>query len=333
VRLLGHDDRVPPTGRRRQALMLTGTLALAAGVTAGITVWVLRSDPGTGVSEALRTGGLAGASVVALYALWLNDRRRRVEEDRQAVEEERLRVEGERIVNERFARAIELLGNDADQVRVGALHALVGLARGTPSYAQTVIDVLCAYLRRPFFHNAYTREGHDPDRPDFAKPARGRLSEEEAADDRERQVRLTAQRVLLDLLPAVGTDGPRYDLDLTGASLEYLDLERRQFGGLRARRATFYGITRLSGAEFGGRAMFTGSVFGGRIELRGVRFRAGLSLQEVRFDGAVDLTGAVVEDFADLRWLEPATVDVAGVVPGKGVLLKLLPGIELAPSA
>jgi hypothetical protein len=216
------------------------------------------------VSEALRTGGLAGASVVALYALWLNDRGRRVEENRQAVEEERLRVEHGRTSHERFARAIEMLGDEADQVRVGALHALVGLARDTPSYTQTVIEVLCSYLRSPFFHHAYAREGHDPDRSDFADPARGRLSEEEAANDRERQVRLTAQQVLLDLLPAAGTDGPRYDLDLTGASLEYLDLESRRLGGLLARRATFHGITRMCGAEFVGRAMFTGAVFRGK---------------------------------------------------------------------
>ncbi|MGH8963959.1 MAG: pentapeptide repeat-containing protein, partial [Actinomycetes bacterium] len=139
------------TGRRREALLLTGTLTLAAVVTAGISGWVLAAGPTVGVSEALRTGGVAGASVVALYALWLNDRRRRVEEDRQAVEEERLRVERGRTSHERFARAIEMLGNDADQVRVGAMHALVGLSRDTPSYTQTVIDILCSYLRRPFF--------------------------------------------------------------------------------------------------------------------------------------------------------------------------------------
>lgn len=182
----------------------------------------------------------------------------------------------------------------------------------------------------PFFHHAYAREDHDYDRNDFADPVRGCLTEEEAADDRERQVRLTAQRVLLDLLPAAGTDGPRYDLDLTGASLEFLDLERRRLGGLLARRATFHGITRMCGAEFAGRAMFTGAVFRGRLELGDVRFRAGVSLQEARLDGPVDLTGSNVDDFADLRWQEPADVNLAGTVADEGVRLRLLPGTELA---
>jgi hypothetical protein len=46
--------------RRGQGLLLAGTLATAAGVTGGISAWVLAVDPGAGVSEALRTGGLAG---------------------------------------------------------------------------------------------------------------------------------------------------------------------------------------------------------------------------------------------------------------------------------
>ncbi|WP_214401224.1 hypothetical protein [Pseudonocardia lacus] len=138
---------------------------------------------------------MAGASVVALYALWLNDRRRRTEEARQGVEEDRLRLEGDRVTNERFARSIEMLGNEADQVRLGAMHALAGPARANPAYAQTVVDVLCAYLRRPFFHRAYEGTAADIDRNDFADPTGARVSDAEAAEDRERQVRLTAQRL------------------------------------------------------------------------------------------------------------------------------------------
>jgi hypothetical protein len=136
--------------RRKQALVLAGTIFSAIGMMAGVVGWLLVANQGAGLAEALRTGGLAGAAVVALYGLWLNDRRRRVEEGRQ-------QLESSRLDHERFARAIELLGNDADQVRVGALHALAGLARGTPSYTQTVLDVLCSYLRRPSTIRAIAR--------------------------------------------------------------------------------------------------------------------------------------------------------------------------------
>ncbi|OLT13722.1 hypothetical protein BJF78_21415 [Pseudonocardia sp. CNS-139] len=323
---------MPRTGRRRQALVLAGTLLLASGATAGITAWVFAADSTVGVSEGLRTGGLAGASIVALYALWLNDRRRRVEEDRQHVEEQRLSTESRRIVDERFAKAVELLGNGADQVRVGAMHALVGVTNSAPDYTQTVIDVLCAYLRRPFFHAAYAQTGQDPDRSEAAGPGRGRLTEEEAADDRERQVRLTAQRLVRQLLPLrnAGADGPLYHLDLTGAALEYLDLRDRRVGSVLARRATFYGITRLGGTEIPGTAMFTGAVFRGRVELAGTRFGGGLSLLNAEFEGPVEMAGTVVEVFADLRWLEPAAVDLTGLTFGPDVRTRL-PGTAVAP--
>lgn len=314
---------------RRQALRLVGTFLVAIAVTVGICMWVIAVDARAGVSEALKTGGLAGTAVVALYGVWLNDRRRRVEEGRQLVEEERLRVDGTRISHERFARAIELLGNDADQVRVGAMHALVGLARGNPTYTQTVIDVLCSYLRRPFHHRAYEREGHDPDRHDFAELGRGPLSDEQSAEDRERQVRLTAHRMLKELLPPANGHEATYDLDLTGASLEYLNLEDRKIGGVLARRSTLYGLTRLARAEFGGQAMFTDAVFRGLTDLSGTRFAAGLSLQGARFDKPTTLSGAVFQEWADLRWQEPAEISLDGATAADGARVKLMPGWAL----
>jgi pentapeptide repeat protein len=317
----------PPS--RRQGLLLGGTLAAAVAVTAGMSGLVLAFDPAAGLSEALRTGGVAGASVVALYALWLNDRRRRTEEARQGVEEERLRLEGDRTTNERFARSIEMLGNEADQVRLGAVHALVGLARATPSYAQTVVDVLCAYLRRPFFHRAYERDDLPLDRSDFADPTRVRVSDAEGAEDRERQVRLTAQRALRELLPPRGADGPVLSLDLTGASLEYLDLEERLIGALIARRAVFNGITRLSSTHFTGRVLLTGSVFRWRLEMGGVRFDGGVSLREARLLGHLDLTGCTFADFADLRWHAADEANLSGSEATSSASLELPSGVDI----
>jgi uncharacterized protein YjbI with pentapeptide repeats len=316
--------------RRRRALVLAGTVCGSVGVMAAVSGWVLVADQRAGVAEALKTGGLAGASVVALYGLWLNDRRRRVEEERQQVEEKRLRVEDGRISHERFARAIELLGNDADQVRVGAMHALVGLARSTPSYTQTVLDVLCSYLRRPFHHRFYDK-AHDPDTQDFSETNPGGLSESEKEDDRERQVRLTAKRLIRELLPEVGqTDEECFDLDLTGATVEYLDLAGRKVGGVLARQATLHGITRLAGAEFHGRVMFTGSIFHGRTDFTAARCTGGTSLRDVRFQDSVDLTGTTFRGFADLRWQETPDMILDGVAVDANERVKLAENWQLA---
>lgn len=226
---------------------LLWTLIASVVLLCGVGGWLL-TDPATSRSEALKTGGLAGGAVVALYALWLNDRRRRVEEARQVIEQQRHDVDRERISDERFAKSVELLGHEADQVRVGALHALAGLARTRSEYRQTVLDVLCSYLRRPFTHGRYDGKDSTPEQ------------------ERELQVRLTAQRLVRDLLPPSDVDGPGPDLDLTGAVLEYFDLSRRRIGGLLLRHASLYSSTNLSGCVFTGQAYFTAAGTGpGRL--------------------------------------------------------------------
>lgn len=255
--------------------------------------WLL-ADPATSRSDALKTGGLAGGAIVALYALWLNDRRRRVEERRQEIERRRHELESqraeqdrERVADERFAKAVELLGHAADQVRVGALHALAGLARSRPEYTQTVLDVLCSYLRRPFSHPRYDEDLDRKEREVVPGPP---------DDERELQVRLTAQRLVVGLLPLAGeTEAPAYNLDLTGATLEYFDLSKRRIGDLWLRYANLYSSTNLSGAVFAGKAYFTGAGTGsgrlaGRFRCRGARFAGNAWFSGTQFAELADFT-------------------------------------------
>ena len=254
----------------------------------GVGGWLL-TDPATSRSDALKTGGLAGGAIVALYALWLNDRRRRVEERRQEIERQRHELESrraeqdrERVADERFAKAVELLGHAADQVRVGALHALAGLARSRPEYTQTVLDVLCSYLRRPFQHPRY----------------RDDASEEESPQEEEREltVRLTAQRLVVGLLPpASDASAQPFDLDLTGATLEYFDLSKRRVGDLWLRYASLYSSTNLSGAVFTGKAYFTGAGTGsgrliGMFRCKGARFEGHAWFSGTGFAELADFT-------------------------------------------
>jgi hypothetical protein len=257
---------------KRPQLALTGTIVLAVGVFCLVS-GLLLDQAGTTDSDALRTGGLAAASVVALYALWLNDRRRRVDEDRQVLDGQRRDLDNQRFRleesrqeldrqradqdrgragDERFARALELLGHDADQVRVGALHALSGLARSRPEYAQTTLDILCAYLRRPYDHASYL-ERRSADTAAEPPAERSDDAYRDADADRERQVRLTAQRLIIDLLPSSSErDAPNYNLDLTGAALEYFDLSHKRVGTFTARSAHFYEAVSFEGARFHG---------------------------------------------------------------------------------
>nr|WP_243867324.1 pentapeptide repeat-containing protein [Actinophytocola oryzae] len=259
-------------------------MLLAFGALAGVTGWLL---PVASRADALKTGGLAAGSVVALYALWLNDRRRRVDEERQLLEHERQELETarathdrERAADERFLRAVELLGHETDQVRVGAMHALAGLARSRPSYTQDVLDVICSYLRRPFEHPEYHQARAATD--DYA-------GEPEAMADRWRVVRMTAQRLLADLLPRVGDpDAHAYDLDLTGATLEYCDLSYRVIGQLRARALKLYRSNSFHHCEVRGPTWFTNTESWGRLWLHHMEFSDGAWFKQMRVHSIVD---------------------------------------------
>jgi len=292
------DRRVPRTLPARAGL--AATIVLAVLVLGGVSTALLAFDPRVTSADALRTGGLAAGSVVALYALWLNDRRRRVEEDRQGTERERQALEHDRVADERFARAVELLGHETDQVRVGALHALAGLARSNPDHAQTVLDVLCSYLRRPFDH---------------PRDVGGEWTQEQV-DEAQRmlQVRLTAQRLIADLLPRAGeADAPVLDLDLTGATLEYFDLSQRLVGSVVLRHARLFSSNNFSRSTFRGPVWFTGSRVGS--EQRGGRFRCDGSVfhdkawfPRVRFSGLASFEGTSFRGpakFTDSTFAEP----------------------------
>jgi hypothetical protein len=260
-------------------------IAVAAAVVATIATGagLLAWDPGVAKIDVVKTAGVTGGAVVALYALWLNDRRRRTDEARHEVERARQQLESQRaehdrsrVADERFARAIELLGHETTRVRVGALHALAGLARSQTGYTQTVLDILCAYLRRPF-----SRE-----------------------DQEELEVRLTAQRLIADSLPHVTDENaPIYDLNLTKAHLEYFDLSYRQVGDLIARvvtlaesngfhhmkihgdlyltQATTDGALYIHDTEICGRAWFSRFQALGRVDFTNTKF-----LGQTKFEGA-----------------------------------------------
>ena len=302
--------------RERRGWWLVITMLLAGALFGTVTALLLLLDRTASVSESIRTGGLASAAVVALYALWLSDRRRRVEESHHELERRSGEQDRERVADERFARAVELLGHEADQVRVGAVHVLAGLARSRSSYVQTVLDVICSYLRRPFDH------------PDYVQNRTGARPQWEPADerdaDRERQVRLAAQRVLTELLlECRQEDGELPDLDLTGALLDYLDLSGTVIGRLLLRDAQLHGTTRLSKTEIDGEAWFTRAVSYGRLEcdhmvfrdrsnfphlvaydrvsFAGAHFQHGAVFLSAEFSGPVTLAGSTFDKSVDLR--------------------------------
>ena len=97
--------------------------------------------------------GVAGA-VLMLQALIANKRAKAMEEAAMAQagaakEQATANLNTERGQRqERLKNAIEHLGSDSESLRLGGAYELFHLAEDTPSLRQTVLDILCAHVRR-----------------------------------------------------------------------------------------------------------------------------------------------------------------------------------------
>ncbi|MFD5090680.1 pentapeptide repeat-containing protein [Amycolatopsis thailandensis] len=247
--------------------------------------------------DALKIGlsvGVGSGGVVALYLAWrrqhsteadLDNRERVLAQQyevlahQQAVAaatqayQERVANEAHvdaaaRRITELYTKAVEQLGSDKAPVRLGGLYALERLAQDNETQRQTIVNVLCAYLRMPYDPPA------EPDHDDDAGTERSDNYRERV---QEREVRLTAQRLLHDHLDPIRDTAywGALDLDLTGAQLIDFALTGARVGTSTFRKAIFSGTARF------GRTTFT----------RDARFDEAAFTGDARFDEAT-FTGA-----------------------------------------
>jgi hypothetical protein len=218
-----------------------------------------------------------------------------------------------RTLNERFATATEQVGSDRPAVRLAGMYAMAGLADEWEENRQTIVNIICAYLRMPFSSTAPTGK-FDPDQ-DF-----GDLDADEGTGDvwrQERQVRLTAQRILAEHLregtsfedeenfahPPIPRFWPDVWLDLAGATLIDFNVNGGVVNYADFRAATFGGETWFSGTTFSGYAEFEGATFSGDVHFIGTNFRIGTKFQNATFSGDADFNLA---SFRGSAWFNGA---------------------------
>jgi len=180
--------------------------------------------------DAIRTAGTLVIGTGGAVALLLTARRQRYTElalvhtDRDATE---------RRITELYTKAADQLGSDKAPVRLAGLYALERLAQNTPDQRQTIVDVICAYLRMP-----YTPPDKQPPAEDAPAEAHTRYENRR----QEQQVRLAAQNILSRNL-RIDDQRPRrwwhrtpvpnwsgIHLDLSGALLVNFCPERLRLG-------------------------------------------------------------------------------------------------------
>src|SRR3712207_12355 len=112
----------------------------AATRTSAVAVLKAENDVRTTLVQTV--GGLALASgAIVTYRTF---RHTRLEQDRA------YKLSQSQQVTESYAKAVEQLGHDQAPVRLGAMYSLERLAQDNPPRRQTIVDVLCAYLRMPY---------------------------------------------------------------------------------------------------------------------------------------------------------------------------------------
>jgi uncharacterized protein YjbI with pentapeptide repeats len=276
-----------------------------------VTMWLLaiasHAKPGTDQAnarlDAVRTGLAAGAGAGAAVGLMLAFRRQHHQEIATVLTD---RDATERRITELYTKAVEQLGNDKAPVRLGGLYALERLAQDNPAQRQTIVNVICAYLRMPFSSTASASKPA----PEATEGPGELATETKARTDwnsdtwwQERQVRLTAQRILGEHLrddrskDKHSADSPNsrfwpnISLDLVGATLIDFSFENCEIANADFSWATFSGDNRFSGATFDGFAWFSRATFDCFVRFDGVTF-----------SGSAVFAAAVFSTGADFRW-------------------------------
>ncbi|MEV6445301.1 pentapeptide repeat-containing protein [Amycolatopsis sp. NPDC051716] len=208
----------------------------------------------------------------------------------------------ERRITELYTKAADQLGSEKTPIRLAGLYALERLAQNTPDQRQTIVNLLCAYLRLPYTLPTGPRL---PPWSSLRAPGSSQDPAESAptgtdghASDQELEVRATAQRILADhLYPGDAPGEPRPEfwpgitLNLTGALLCHFDFRGCRVGNVRFGGARFAGWNRFEDVEFTGYAIFGGSEFRTSANFKRARFH-----RSALFRGAVFHNGAMFDE-------------------------------------
>jgi uncharacterized protein YjbI with pentapeptide repeats len=314
------DDRPYPVLSNR-VIISAAVVLLLVGAGLAITLLVaFGSGHAAAQLDAIKTAGTIVVGTGGAAALWLAARRQRTTEialnqkhvdqlaadrvfefQQAAAEQNRVHLErvataterdaAARRLNDLYLKAVEQLGSDKPVVRLGALFALERVGKEDPTQRQTVVDVVCSYLRSPFTLTTSTpRPLGGIRRP----PARDRRSVLPAAPTsanahhQEREVRVTAQRLLARVLRGADDhldEDNRWqgmNLDLIGATLIDLDFTHCRMNIAWFEKATFIGEAWLNNTI--SRSSFAGARFTDRTYFDGAQFVDGVVFEDVTFD-------------------------------------------------
>lgn len=287
--------------RRSENFRPMSKLALASGILLSLLLalisWVLFSSflPNDGgvesaklKVEALKTALTVGAGAGGLFALYVATRRQwlseLVHEHEKDVSEASERDAEERRITELYSKGVEQLGSDKAMVRLGGLYALERLAHDNPDHRQSIVNIICAYLRMPF-------EWHTGEAPSDEKETGSDDKNRDRDVEQEFEVRIAAQRIICSHLEAeLPADRTRLDdagdylievnpkfwpnveIDLHGARLINFELWSADVKKADFSNASFEGVAEFSETHFREFIHFSGSTFNCKPQFTATQF-------------------------------------------------------------
>jgi hypothetical protein len=297
-----------------KAIFWTAVVLVAtAGLLAAALLWAYGggTDADRARLDAIRTAASVAIGTGGAAALLLAARRQRFAEiDIQQKGHDAT----ERRITELFTKAVEQLGSDKAPVRLGGLYSLERLAQENCAHRQTIVNVICAYLRMPFIHPDETSSGRSKIlRADALSVADTSSAQGDMASigkgeaDRskeELEVRQAAQRILGVHLKSKrgGAGGLNVEfwggvsLDLTGATLvafdaSDFDVVDARFGGAIFHQESYFAnfycrnAAWFAFAEFRGNAWFAEGRFDGEATFLNAKFKKSAVFQKYTFNG------------------------------------------------
>ena len=199
----GWIDKSISGGIRRILSFAEHRMALLAGLS--LTAVVAVSAVYWSETEQIRNIGLVVAAIIALpVAIW----RSRVADQQVGVAQQQADIAQQSVLNERYQKGAEMLGNTVLSVRIGGIVALERLALEHPAqYHAEVMKLLFAFIRQPI--------KDPPARPVPMLDMRGARPDVQTAVDTVRTCRALNRAVEANSIRS---------LDLRGADLRQADL-------------------------------------------------------------------------------------------------------------
>ncbi|MFI5589955.1 pentapeptide repeat-containing protein [Amycolatopsis sp. NPDC051758] len=328
-------EELPVLSHRAMAWAAVALVVLGVGLAVGLLV----AFGGGGHSDqldAIKTAGTIVVGTGGAAALWLTARRQRTSElslnQVRAAHAATVADAEARRITDLYGKAADQLGSPQAPARLAGLYALERLAQDNPAQRQTIVDLLCAYLRMPYNPPRREPAARPTARPSgVPRPLLGGAARQRASvrlappapragtpaamatdAEAEYQVRRTAQAILFRHLmygakdEPVGTFWADISLDLTGAVLGPANLIGCRVVAVDFTGVTFTGDVWFGGTRFGLSAVFTGARFMGEASFSHARFDHDARFGRVTFDGYArfddaDFGGSAKFDWADFR--------------------------------